>query len=474
MLTASTNWKAANRKFEKQLIYRIVIGGYYRTFAMVPSNLVDTWAGALTDDPWVSSIDEHNKNINDLQGGADQETFNFTVQDRNNRITADLAGFVFEGQLVQVYQGFASMASMGDYLLIWQGYIDQVDSANNNLDYYFQCSDVTTKLQQSVFLTGDNGGQTSASNLKTLTGHPLQMMLDILLDELRDPKSGQALDPSLIDVAKIQAYMNGPFDGMEFLFHLSQPPAALDFIKNQILKPLGGYLWVTQGKLTVNFFYPLNAATPVQTIGEDDWTSIPSAQQTAMVNTVQFQFDKDDGVGSTSSNYLSTNTQEYGPSVARYGLYGEHNVNSDGMRAALQGYLISWLVSYLIFGRYGFKNLTFDANAAEGIMSLWLLEPGDIVFVSHSKIPDRQAGVMGITNKLFEMLNKKINFHTGVVTLTMIDATYLSKFGFAEITPDGEAIFPAASAPDKLIYMWQSNSHGIYGDSLATPGKVLG
>lgn len=474
MLTASTNWKAANRKYEKQIIYRIVIGGYYRTFAMVPSNLVDTWAGALTDDAWVVSIDEHNKTINDLEGGADQETFNFTVQDRNNRITADLAGFVFEGQLVQVYQGFASMSSMSDYLLIWQGYVDQVDSANNNLEYYFQCSDVTTKLQQSVYLTGDNGGQTSASNLKTLTGHPLDMMLDILLNELRDPKSGQALDPSLIDITKIQAYRKKPFDGMEFEFHLSQPPAALDFIKNQILKPLGGYLWVTQGKLTVNFFYPLSAATPVQTIGEDDWTSIPSAQQTAMVNTVQYQFDKDDGVGSTSSNYLSTNTQEYGPSVARYGLYGEHNVDSDGMRAALQGYLISWLVSYLIFGRYGFKNLTFDANAAEGIMSLWLLEPGDIVFVNHSKIPDRQAGVMGISNKLFEVLNKKTAFDSGVVTLTMIDATYLSKFGFAEITPDGEASFPSASAPDKLIYMWQSNSQGVYGDSLETPGKLLG
>jgi hypothetical protein len=169
---------------------------------------------------------------------------------------------------------------------------------------------------------------------------------------------------------------------------------------------------------------------------------------------------------------LSSNTQQYGPSVSRYGLFGELNINADGMRAALQGYLISWLVSYLIFGRYGFKNLTFDQNAAEGLMSLWLLEPGDIVSVTHSKIPNRSTGVMGITNFPFELLNKKTNFEKCIVTLTMIDATYLSKFGFAEITPDGEPAYTSASSGDKLIYMWQSGSSGKY--SNGDPGKVLG
>lgn len=479
MLQASTNWLTANRKFEKQLIYRIVIGGYYRSFAQVPSNLVDSWIGADVDYPWVVSIDEHNKNINDLQGGADQETFNFTVQDHREAgnatgaLTIDMgAGTVFEGSLVQVYVGFGSLSSMSDYLLYWQGYVDQVDSANANTEYYFQCSDVTSKLQQAVYLTGDNGGQTSSVNIKTLTGHPLDMMLDICLNQLRDPKSGQALDPKLIDIDKITAYRDGPFDGMEFLFHLSQAPAALDFIKNQILKPLGGYLWVTQGKLTVNFFYPLAAPSPVQTVGPHDWLSIPSAEQTEMVNTVQFQFDKPDGQGASGGDYASNNTQEYGPSVAKYGLYGEVNIASDGLRSALQGYLISWLVSYLIFGRYGFKNLTFNADASEGIMTLWLLEPGDIVYVTHPQIPDRQAGVMGITNKLFECLNKKTSFNDGLVTLTMIDASYLSKFGFAEITPDGEADYTSASSGDKLIYMWQSGANGKY--SNGDPGKVLG
>lgn len=470
MLTATPNWLAANHKYEKQIVFRILINGYYRTFS--------NYAAQSIDDAWIVSIDEHDKTINDLDGGADQESFAFTIQDRvepgqtTGAITQDMAGFTFEGQLVQLYIGFTSLTNLDDYLLYWQGYVDNVASANGNTEYYFTCTDVTTKLQQAVYLTGDNGGQTSGDNIKTLTGNPLAIMLDILQNQLRDPITGQALNPALINTAKITEYMNGPFDGMEMLFHLSQPPAALDFIKNQLLKPLGGYLWVSQGILTVNFFYPLGTPTAVQTITRDDWTETPTAEQTAMINTVVYQFDKDDGAGSSSGNYLSSNTQQYGPSVSKYGLFGEMNINADGMRAALQGYLISWLVSYLIFGRYGFKNLTFDSNAAPGIMTLWLLEPGDIVAVTAPDIPNRKLGVMGITNYPFELLNKKTNFQEGLVTHTMIDATYLSQFGFAEIAPDGEPDYTSASSGDKLLYMWQSGSSGFY--SNGDPGKVLG
>lgn len=472
MLVATPNWLAANRKYEKALVYHIVIDGYYRAFSLVPNTALATYPLALTDDPWVVSIDEHDKTINDLNGGAAQETFAFTVQDRNDAITADMAGFIFEGKLVQIYVGFTSLTNAADYLLYWQGYIDTVDSVNSNTEYYFQCSDVTTKLQQAVYLLGDNGGQTSGNNIKTLTGHPLDMMLDICLNQLRDPITGQALDPALVDTTKIQAYRDGPFQGMEMLFHLSQAPAAIDFIKNQLLKPMGGYLWVSQGKITVNFFYPLAGVTPLATIGPDDWTDIPSAGQTAMINTVQFQFDKDDGLGSSSGNYLSSNTQQYGPSVAKYGVFGELNISSDGLRASLQAYLFTWFIARLIFGRYGLKNLTFDADASPSIMSMFLYEPGDVLAVTHPQIPNRKAGVMGITNYPFETLNKHTNFQTGTVTLTMIDASYLSEFGFSQIAPDDEPDYTSASSGDKKRYMFLCDDNGQY--SNGDEGNLLG
>lgn len=473
MITATAPWKTAFHNLELTPVYRIVIQGYYRALTNINAQ------SNPTDDPWLVSIDDLSKNINDLEGGAEAEQLQFTIQDHISAgastgwLTRDMgAGMVFEGQLVQLYVGESRLTSLSDYTLLWQGYVDQVDSANDNLEYYFTCSDVTTKLNQVVYVTGDDGGQTSGDNIKTLTGHPLDMVLDVLLNQLREPISGQALDPALVDVDKIKAYRDGPFQGMEFLFRLDQPVQALDFIKNQILKPLGGYLWVSQGVLTVNFFYPLAGPASVATLTTDNFTSVPSAEQTEMYNTVVYKFDKDDGTGGTG-NYLSVNTQQYGPSVAKYGLFGEHAVDSDGMRAALQGYLISWLVSFLIFGRYGFKNLKFDQNAADALFyPAVLIEPGDVVAVTNQFVPDRSAGTMGITGKIFEILNKKINFKDGLITLTMIDAAYLNKFGFAEYAPDGEGDYTTVSSADKQQFMFLSGTAGRY--SNGDPGALLG
>jgi hypothetical protein len=470
MLTPTANWTKANAKFEKQVIYRFTIGGYYRTF----SNLAPVGGpNAETDDPWLVSIDDHTKNVNDLEGGADQETMCFTVQDRSQKITKDFgAGYIFEGKLVQLYVGFASLTSLTDYLLLWQGYVDQVDSLNSNSEYYFQCSDVTSKLQQVVYQTGDTGAPTSANDIKTIKGHPLDIMLDILLNQLKDPASGQSLDPALINVARIQAYRNGVFAGAQMLFHLTQAPQAFDFIKNQLLKPLCGYIWVSQGKITVNFPYPLVSPTSAQTLTPDDWLTIPEAEQTAMVNTVQFQFDKDDASQAGTGNYLNISTQEYGASIALYGLFGEHSIASDGMRSALQGYLLSWLVARLIFLRYGFKNLKFDKNASEGLFTQLLLEPGDLVSVTHPQIPDRKAGVMGVTNKLFEVLGKKIEFGPGLVTMTMIDASYLKNYGFSEVTSDTESDYTSASPSDQATFMFMCGTNGKYSNGNA--GNTLG
>lgn len=473
MLQPTANWLAANNKFEKTLVYRFVFPNYYRTFSMVPNTIENTYPGAETDDPWIVSIDDHQKNVNDLEGGADQETMCFTVQDRGNNITADMGhGTVFEGQLVQLYVGFGSLENLDDYLLLWQGYVDTVDSANNNTEYYFQCSDVTVKLQQVVYLTGDDGQQTSAGNIKTLKGHPLDIMLDILQNQIKDPATGASLPSGLIDLAKIQAYRDGVYAGIEFEFHIQQPPAAADFIKNQLLKPLGGYMWVSQGKITVNFFYPLNGVSPLTTMGPANFLTIPTAEQTDMINTVQFSFDKDDDSSGSSGNYLATDTETYGPSVAKYGVYGEQQITADGMRSALQGYLIAWLVSQLIFLRYGFKNLMFDQQASEGLFTSLLYEPGDIIAITHPQIPDRTVGVMGITGKLFEITNKKTEFAPGLVTLSMIDASYLGLYGLSEIAPNGEADYTAASSADQAQYMFLAGSNGKYSNGNA--GNLLG
>lgn len=464
MIAVTDNYAAALEAFNAgKLIYTVEIAGYSRVF----SN-----DAAYGTDDWLGDIDDMTLTIDDVNGGWNQVSFGFTVQDFKHLLTADFPNFVFEGKQVVIKSGMEGM-DYSDFVTLFTGVIDSVSSVNSNLDYYFNIMDIQQVLTQVIYLTGNDAKTApSTDNPLTLNAHPLDILLSILLTEV-------GLDSSLVNSAKIEAYRDGPFAGMQFVFNVTQSPAALDFIKNQIMKPLGGYIWLnSKGQVDVNFYYPLAGPVVVFNFGPDVWTSIPTADQLGsntsrdMVNTVQFQFDKDDAGSGTSGNYLSQDTEEYGPSISRFGIYGEQVIQADGLRSAFQGFFIAKLVSRLIFLRYGLKNLIIDSNAADSNWNTVRLEPGDIVSATHPNIPDRVAGVMGITNEPFEIISKTIHFKTGTMTYSMLDARYLSTFGFFKIAPTDEDPYASASPTDKAKYMFMTDDAGVYSNS--DSGNVLG
>ena len=461
MISATANFQAALAAYTSgNIIVQVVIGNYWRVF----TNYVDGISGHY---PWIVSVDDLDMTVQDLDGGADQRTGGVTVQDNGGAITADFPNFTFEGQQIQIKVGFVGLAQ-NDFCTLFTGFIDTVSSANSNNDYYIRFSDVQTKLAAVVYQTGDDGSPTSSSNVKTVSGHPLAILMNIC-QQLSVP----------YDETTITAYMNGPFAGTQFVFYLTQAPAAADFIKAQLMKPLGGYIWINAaGLLTCRFFVPLAGPVAIGAFGPQTWLDIPEAGQTNMVNTVQMQFDLDNSSGTSSGDYLSSFTENYTPSYDLYGnLSSEITINADGVRSAFQGFFTAALTAVLIFMRYGFKNLTFDSESSGGSSpdSIWntlLYEPGDIVAVTHPQVPDRKAGVIGITNKLFEILNKTIKFTEGKLTYTMIDASYLSNFGLYKITPPGETTYVLDSSANQKQYMYFCGANEEY--SNGDPGHILG
>lgn len=459
MIAATANYIAALAAFQSGQIFMVItIAGYPRTFTNWKSGV-----GGEVD--YLISCDDISTSVNDLDGGADQIAFAFNVQDRGGLITSDFPGFVFEGKQVTIQVGLPGLARV-DYCTIFTGYIDTVASGNQNQEYVFNCVDISARLSQMIYLTGDSGKPTDSNNPKTINGHPLDILLNIFGIQV-------ALAGGLYDSTKIIAYRDGPFSGAQFSFRLTQSVTAIDFIKNQLLKPLGGYLWVNSlGVITVNFFYPLAPPTPVATLGKASWTAVPDAEQVDMVNTVQFQFDKDDSASNSSGNYFAQDTELFGTSVSRYGQYGEITIQADGLRSGFQGFFTARLVARMIFMRYGLKSLKFDQNAADSIWNTMLLEPGDTIQVTHPNVPNREAGTIGITARKFEILNRKFNFQEGLMTFTMIDANFLTTFGAFKIAPDGELDYAAASSGDKALYMFLCNDADVY--STAAAANVLG
>lgn len=605
MLTASPAFLTANAVHRKEPIFLLSIAGYGRVFSNKPG---------YGDEDWIIAIDDLSTTVNDLDGGADLGTLVVTVSDGDRftpaGLTADFPGFVFEGKKVTLQTGFKGMLA-ADFLTIFTGVIDTVASVDNNTAYAFNCTDNLMWCSQVIYATGDDGGPTDSTHPKTLNAHPLDILIDVLKNEL----NRSALE---YNEANILGYRDSVFAGLQFSFHLTSPPAAQDFIEQQIMQPLGGYIFTNAaGQIDVHFSGPkigpaagvgsllgcfvdntgqiigapfvvgygatlvapagathvqmgiadsyfadnagqwyvnvddnttstrlassalvpgnappwnfsggVNSAFPItdmtgaggflsvavtaghtitmtyvsgtasvlgfshlagplgdgaftvvpgnpayyafspqpvvgtflidqdNTIGPPD-EDIPTAGQADLVNQVSFRFDESDG-----GSFTSELVKDYAPSISLYTQYGQHIVESDGMRSGLQGYILAAQTAQLIFQRYGKKNLFFDSSVVVD-WSAVVLEVGDVVAVTNPFIPDRVAGVRGISAKLFEVLDRSLGFSNGRVTLSLLD-TGLNLYKTVYIAPAGEADYTSASTLDKGHYMFMCDNTDKY------------
>jgi hypothetical protein len=420
-----------------------------------------------TGTDWLVSIDDLKITVSDLDGGSDLADLVFTVQDFGQQLTADLATFTFEGKDARLLAGFQGMA-VKDYAVLFPGQIDNVESTNGNTEYTFTVSSVNVKkLTRKIYTVGDDGFGTSSNHPHTISAHPL----DILVDALE--QAGVA--PSQIDTAKINYYRDVPFNGYRFTFSLTSAPTAKDFIENEICKPLGMYLWVNNlGVVSINSFYPALSGNgtytpptpPVMTLTTDNIVGVATESQADLVNQVIFDFDDD---GSGGSKFLAEEIVDYDVSIAKYGLVGGQTLQSQGMRSTFQGYFMAALIGRLICLRYGLKTLVLDPLSA--FWTAAVLEPGDIIALNHPYLPDRTAGVLGVTGKSFEVMDRNWKFMAGIVELKLL-AIDLSKFKQFKITPNAEPSYTSASSGDKAQYMFQCDATGHYSNS--DPANTLG
>jgi len=606
LINLSTAWSTADAaSHAKKPIHVFSIEGYSRVFTYRKSGV-----GGQVD--WITHIDNMSTSVSDLDGGADQTTLAISVQDHGGAITADWPTALFEGKKCTLKTGFDGM-SQGDFVTVFTGIIDSVDSANENQEYCFNCVDVGQVLSKVIYTVADDGNPTGSDHVKTVAAHPIDILIDILTTQV-------GLDLTQVNAAKLYGYRDTIFAGLEFIFAIDSPPAAQDFIEQQIMQPLGGYLWVNSlGQFDANFFYP-NSTLPVLSasaiggwadgtgqlvaapfliskggsfkapagatqllMGVNDqfwgdntgsWTitvngvpvtvggnsapyslsgglntaytystsggpsapasapvtaggtyvlavsgtvflhlgtgpsdgsgyapdtsggsrpgdyatpqvtfkaaaavldpsntfEIPLAETAELVNTIVFRFDK------TDNGFAANATEVFPESVARFGSFGdgqmngEHIIESEGARSGFQGFYQASFVARMIFYRYGLKNLQY-----ESVPVSWTnchLEPGDLVLVTQPTVPDRQNGVVGISNRPMEVLDREYDFMEGKVILKLLDAVYLDKFGGSLIAPDGMADYTGASADNQAKYMFLCGDDDKYSNGDAA--HVLG
>lgn len=465
------------------LVFAFSFGVVQSTWARFPG-IVDyapsgsdalVYTAETSTNDWLVSLDDLKISISDLDGSSNLADLVFNVQDRSQQLTADLASFVFEGKACWLMAGFQGVA-IEDWIdgyngtRLFTGVISLVESDNGNLEYKFTVTPKnTTKLTQAIYTQSDadSNGNTFAvdsNHPRTVSGHPL----DILVSALTQC----GVDANDIDTAKIDYYRDTIFNGLSYKFSLTQAPVAKDFIENELMKPMGMYLWENNlGTITINSFYPALSGDgtytppsyPQSTLDTTNITKVPIEQQADLIDQTTFRFD-DNGNGFDSETINTWNV-----AVAKYGLYGPQIIESKGMRSGFQGFFMASIISRLMFNRYGSKQIILDPLPL--LWSMCVLEPGDIVQVTLAYIPDRNAGVMGVTTKTFEVMDRNWRLMDGITEVKLLELD-LSAFKQYLITPNAETDFTLDTPTNQGKYMYLSDANGVYSD--ASSGNTLG
>ena len=200
-------------------------------------------------------------------------------------------------------------------------------------------------------------------------------------------------------------------------------------------------------------------------IDDDSLIEIPLAEQAPLINQVSYRFDYSD----TEDKALAESVQNDADSIDKYGLIADsaHVVEAKGMRSAFQGFFVAALISDRIFLRYGLKTLQM-----EDVHCFWskaFFEPGDQPTMTQKTVPDRPAGVVGIIDMLFEVLDRTWHFSDCTVSYRILAIPRLRNFF---IPPDGMADYFSASTDERARYMFMSNDDDTYSDT-TTAGNTL-
>lgn len=465
MITATSNYIAAFAKPNVRPVIVITIDTYSRAF----SNRSGIAGVGATVVNWLVSVEDLQTTVNDLDGGTDLADLVFSVQDGSptspGAITADFPSFVFEGKLCKLWVGSDDIA-FTDYTLFFTGRIDSVESSNSNLEYIFTCPDIRNDLNRAIYTTADDGANTSSDHVRTLNGHPIDILIAALETEC-------GMTSAQVDEAKLTQYRDTIYSGAQMSFTLDSAPVAKEFIETELMKPLGAYLRTdNEGRVTAEFAYPINA-TPVFDFTPDNLLDIPAAGQADLINQVITRLDATNGNDvSGGSGFSTERVQQSTASIEKYGMYGQQIIESKGLRSGLNGLFLAHMTGFLIFLRYANKALCHGDNgknsSSDPITSFWssaLVEPGEFVRLTHPDVPDRAAGIIGIIEKQYVVMDKTLQFpiggSNGTVQFKLLEVD-LNKFKQYLIAPNGEASFTSASALDQGKYLFMCNDSDQY------------
>ena len=419
MITTTPNWQAKNAAIAKMPIYALTLAGLWGTSVAYTTHDLARWGitGYPAYEPWLKTPQGASQTIDIVNGSSSIGELQCEVVDAGGAVRQLIGQNTLEGSKATLLVGYPGLA-WSDFATLHTYILYKILPSDGYTSFFFVCRDLQLLEKVTIYTHPENGEQLSDDNPWNLSGTPAEIFQAITLFAL-------GLQASQIDRATMVA-LDSAAEGnfapwRPFQFALTQSFEAKQWLETQVFKPSGLYPVITNtGQLSLRSMRPPAAgAVPVFAFTQDNLIALPQWDRQPIVNQAIWEFDYD---GSSYQNY---DTFLQATSISLYNQGSQFSVTSDGLRSELGAFAFAQWVSDRLFRRFcGVAPAIKGGAPLLTIRAMLMTLPvsvGDYVSLTHPLMPDITTGNLGVTNRIFEVIDREPDYASGNMQFQLLD-----------------------------------------------------
>jgi hypothetical protein len=224
---------------------------------------------------------------------------------------------------------------------------------------------------------------------------------------------------------------------------LNEAFEAKQFLETEIYKVTGLYPVVDNvGRISLKAFRaPAAGPVAVYTFDRDNMIVLPEIDRMPVLNEIIFKIDQD------ADGYQNELIYVDATSVSTYGRASQLVIESKGLRTVLGAQWFCQEVANRLFARFSGIGLKGGAPVAQ-IEAFLLTAPvwtGDYVGVTHPLMPDLLTGELGVTDRLYEVIDREPDYARGRMRYRLLDTGLTGLEGARKFAPSGSDFIIEAS-----------------------------
>lgn len=249
---------------------------------------------------------------------------------------------------------------------------------------------------------------------------------------------GCAIPPNEIDLLEFARLNNFFLGGFNYDFRIQSAIEAKSFIEQQIFRPITCFSIMRRGRTSLGFHSPPIPGDNTVIVNESNIENAPRLRVRRSLsknyyNSVSYKFDKDD----IQNNFKKVRIIDDATSIDDFNVGARSiSIESDGMRDTSGGSTIAQSGGTRYLNRY--KRAAEHIDGIEvRFGDIYSTDIGDNIILDLSELQatDIKTGTRSGNSRLYQVVNKSIDFKTGKVSVSVVDTNFTGAERYGLVSP---------------------------------------